>query len=864
MKVCHLRTQHRKNPVGITELPEFSWRMESSRRNVKQESYRIVVKKENDEIVWDSEVINSGKQAFVPYEGKKLESACSYHLWVSVWDNYGESACTEGSFETGILNAYEWKGKWIESSTDRSSFAWFGYGELAMPVIFRKKVWIKKDGMRKARLYSTAHGVYQVQVGKDRVDCCEFAPEHTVYSRMQYVQTFDVMKWLKEGENELQFYVGDGWYHCPQTRQEIEGYEYNPALLFQLEMEYEDGNKTIVCTDGTEECATGEVVYSDLFLGEKQDARQKDREWLPAKVCPQTKRFSFDKLKGQIQDPVKVVACIEAKEIYRSAKGEWIVDFGQIICGRARTRIDAPVNTEIILEYFEQTDQDGNYKNTMIAPQKDIYVSDGRKVQYEAKFTYHGFRYIRVTGMEHPLREEFCAVVLSSERENKGNFCCSDWRMNRLYQNIRWSQTNNMLSIPTDCPSREKGGFTGDMQIYAKTALLNEEMTPFLNSWLENMTAAQADNGAIPITVPETAPYIRLMKENAREYGEEYPIGVAGWSDAAVLVPWMMYLVNGDERILEKQYSTMKGWCDYIISTAYQKRGDKALEVETDRYLWNTGFHFGEWLIPGKEFSTQREACEDSAFYVAPIFGYISTFLMEKIAAVLGKAEDEAYYHDYEKKMKRAIEKALIHREGENYFMETDNVGAYVMMLVWELVPQECQRSFAKKVEELVEAADCCVGTGFLATPYLLDALDKIGRSDLAVKVLFQTKQPSWLYEVGQGATAIWESWDAIGEDGMPKVTSFDHYAFGCVDEWICRRVAGLDSLKPGFRKIQIEPHPESFPLTWCERSFCSEYGEIKVHWDQSRLKVKIPCNTEAIIKWKGKEYSVGSGEYEY
>ena len=838
MKLTHLRTSHRKNPVGIDQRPWFSWHMESEENNTEQTAYRIVVHA-GTMCIWDSGIVQSAKQSFILYEGE-LHSRVRCSWSVTAWDNHGNSATGQAFFEFGLAQE-EWTAQWIESTAELATTPMPPFWNVRSAVWFQKNFCISGE-VKRARLYATAHGVYHVYLNSRRTDDREFAPEHTVYDSVLYYQTYEVETALRQGKNLLQFHVADGWYHCPQTRQNIRDYCDAHGVMFQLEIDYTDGRRQILCSDGTEVCYSGKIRYSDLFIGEKENAAQSDGEHCPVRVC----RYPHQKIVAQPMDPVRPVILLPAISVYRSAKNEWIVDFGQVICGRARIRIDVPAGAEVTFEYFEVTDLAGNYRNTMFAPQKDVYISDGTPCDYEAKFTFHGFRYIRVSGIETPKAENFTAVVLSSEKEDAASFSCSDGRLNRLYANIRWSQRNNTLSVPTDCPTREKAGFTGDIQIYAKTAMYNEQMTPFLSSWLYNLEKAQAKNGSVPITVPETAPYINLMKKNAADFGTEYPVGVAGWGDAAVIVPYEMYVVTGNRLILQRQYGSMARWCDYVIQTA--KGG-----------LWDTGFHFGEWLIPSKPVKTHREARDNSAFYTAPIFGWLSLQRMGEVAQILNKPE-AAFYQQIAADMKRKIQDTLI----VDGLMQTDNMGAYVLMIALDLVPQVCMQQFGCKLVSLLEENGGCLDTGFLATPYLLDAFHKIGRKDLAVNLLLQTKCPSWLYQVEQGATSIWESWDAIVAGEEPHITSYDHYSFGCVDSWIFENVAGIRPLEPGFRRVLIAPTSDQVPLEWCSRSFESEYGTIAVRWTKEKLNVTVPCGVTAQVCWQGNDYTVGSGEYEF
>ncbi len=850
----HLRTNHRENPVGIDGVPEFSWMWESKQQTVLQVSYRIVVRSA-ETVVWDTGTVSSDKQSFVPYEGDALQSNTSYLWTLTVTDNHGESDTAQASFETGLFMEADWKAVWIEAQFERPSVEQPPFWALKPPVWFEKTVELKAP-VKRARLYATAHGIYRAHVNGERVSDAEFAPEHTVYDKVLYVQTYPAEHLLMPGENRLSFEVADGWYHCPQTRQDMREWSDHPGVLFQLNIEYEDGSSESFGSDGTETCHTGCVEYADLYIGEKQDLTKTDVEDHPV-VCS---GCTLKNLVPQPMDPVRAIETLPAKRITHSPKGEWIVDFGQNVCGRAQVYAALPKGAELLLEYFEETDLKGNYKNTFFAPQKEIYVSDGAERTYESKYTFHGFRYLKVTGLDEPKEEDFTAVVLTSVKENVGQFECSDARLNRLYQNIRWSQTNNMLSIPTDCPTREKGGFTGDIQIYAKAALYNEDMTAFLTGWLKNLSAAQGENGAVPITVPETAPYKNLTIANAKEFGDEAPVGVAGWGDAAVIVPWTMYQVTGNKKILEEQYDTMARWCSYVVKTAAARRGDPSLPNEVDKYLWNTGFHFGEWLIPSEDPNmSHREACEGSSYYTAPIFGYISLSTMADAADALHRPEADGYRATAEK-MKWAIQQALV-RNGK---LTSDHMGAYVLMIAFELVPEDCKERFANTLIEMLEKNGGRLDTGFLATPYLLDTFTKIGRKDLAVSLLWQTEMPSWLYEVEQGATTIWESWDAKAPGKEPNVTSYDHYAFGCVDTWILEQVVGLQPVKPGFRHFTVRPEPELFPLEYCRRKYRSEYGYIDIFWTRTRLEVTVPCGTTADIWWNGNVYSVGSGKYRF
>jgi len=547
------------------------------------------------------------------------------------------------------------------------------------------------------------------------------------------------------------------------------------------------------------------------------------------------------------------------------------VDFGQVVAGRARVTVDLPTGAAVTLEHFEAVDAKGNYFNNIdsamgVTEQKDVFISDGTPQTFEARFTFHGFRYLRVSGVENPIAAQFVAVVLSTEKANAGTFACSNADLNRLYQNTRWSQCANMMSIPTDCPQREKAGWTGDISLYAKTALLNEDVTPFLTQWLQSLRVDQRENGSIPFTVPDVSIYHYAGIQMGEQTGCGGPVCSAGWGDAAVTVPMAMYEVTGNIRILEKQYDSMKGWCDYVISRARIHAPNSTLPDEVEEHLWDTGFQFGEWLVPSLAGAPQEQLFATMAItsaYTAPIFGWLVVHKMAQAAAVLGREEDAVRYQEEADQMKHAIRAALITADG---VLKYERQGAYVLMLVFGLVPDVWVDKFGTKLAEIIHANGDRLDTGFLPTPYLLDALCIGGQRELAYTLLYQTESPSWLAQVKRGATTIWESWEMYQPDGTPKKESFNHYTYGTVDDWIFRTIGGVDQEDTGYRRLMIHPQPDK-SLTWAKRSFETENGTVYVSWKreggQFLLTADIPCNTTArIILPDGTQHTVGSGHY--
>ena len=844
MTLYDLRTCHMDRPFGIDLTPEFSWKLHSDRGDVLQKSYRIVLKDEAELPVWDSGLVNSQQQSFVPIEGVSLHSRMHYTWTVTVVDNHGETAEGSASFETGLLLREDWTAEWVGSTIPDTT-----------SVLFEKSV-VVSSSIQKARLYATCYGTYRLLVNGVRPDDREFAPEYTTYKKRLCYQTYDVTDLMSEGENQLQMLVGDGWYFSAQAGPVIDHPVERPAILLQLEVLLEDGTREVYRTDGTETCRKDHIVSTDLFQGEVQDYSLAEQPSFPVEKL----ELSLDVLRAQAMPPVRPMKVLSPVSIYTSRKGETIVDFGQLLAGRARLELNEPKGTEIILEYFETTDQEGNYLNTMYALQKDVIISGDAPLSYEACFTFHGFRYVRVTGISSLRPEQISAVLLTTEKTNAGTFETSNDRLNRLYQNVRWSQYNNMLSVPTDCPGREKGAYTGDLLIYCRAALWNEQMTPFLHNWMQNVEDDQLDSGVIPITAPFNKLYHTLMTNLSASFQDTEMTGVAGWSDAAVWIPYTMYQMTGNTLVLKEFYPVMKRWTDWILKRAQEKRGDPDLPENLDRWLWNTGFHFGEWLIPSEinEAGQEFENAKKSSIYTAPFFGFKTVSMMAEIADLLQK-EDAVRYKTAAANMKDAIQTGLLHGNR----LPSNRMGAYVLAFAFDLVPDDLKEEYHQNLLKLIEQNEGCLDTGFLATPFLLDVLCDLGETSLAHDVFWNDRRPSWLYEVDHGATAIWEAWDADDARKGGRIVSYQHYAFGCVDDWICRHLAGIDMATPGGSSWIIAPEPDDMVPVF-QRTYESEAGTLVVSRDRDVLRITIPCNTTAVVTWLGKTTEVGSGTYRF
>lgn len=889
-----LRCNHQNTPFGITGCPLFSWKLVSDGQNVMQSAYQLVLKQE-ETLVAESGKVESGQSVDVKPENLSLEPGKTYRWQVTVWDNRGESALCESWFETAPA---EWKAKWIEPSNGGLRFekpisvvanTLFGakpkepVEKRLLPVTLLRKEFAVKEGLKKARAYATAHGVYALSVNGQTPDDRLLAPEYTSYEKYLCYQTYDITALLSPGSNAWGVWLADGWWggrigmsgECGQ-------YGLTRAMLLQIELEYTDGSKeTILSDESVKWSDNGMIRYSDLFIGEKQDHTYaknsegfdrpgfNDSGWQAVVV----KDYGYANLKPQIGEPIRKLKEFPVKQVTTTPKGEKVLDFGQVIAGFVRMTIRTKGSAVIKLEHSEVLDEKGNYLNNIMGVNKDqtdlfITCGEGEEV-FEPRFTFHGFRYVRVTGIEDWTNVSFTAVAITSAMENAATFACSNDLINQLYSNVRWSQYANMISIPTDCPQRERAGWTGDIGVFAPTAAYNQDMQTFLVRWLENLSVDQLSDGQVPNMIPYTPSYRNQMLSVFKAECS------AAWGDACILVPWVLYNQYADVEILKNGYATMEKWMAYIADQA-QKENPKAFtkkrkkterEIDNQKYLWNGGWHFGDWLIPSqsRNMLESTKSGKVTKEVIAPMCYANNARLMAEIAKVIGKKDDAAKYAALHQRIKEAFAETYIGADGR---MTPDLQGIYVCALWYGLVPQALEQKMADHLVELIHANGGCLDTGFIATPVLLDVLVKYGHKQEAYNLLYQDKCPSWLYEVKNGATTMWENWRAITPEGKVSIYSYNHYALGCVFDWIYRTVVGINAADVAYKKILIRPDVDD-QMHWAESRHETVYGEIFCRWEkkdgQFLLDIAVPCNTTAqVVLPDGTSLNVGSGKYHY
>lgn len=840
MKIRDLRVEYRKNPIGLdVSKPRFSWKIESELQNCMQTAYQIQVICK-DMMVWDSQIVKSSTSVLVEYNGQKLKPLTEYCVRVTVWDNKGEVEYADTTFETGFLSSTEKKASFITDPADEGGKCSVFQKEFKLSGVIQNET--GENAILSARLYVTAFGLYEVSINEQRVGDFYFTPGWTSYHKRLQYQTYDVTD-LLDNTNCLKITAADGWYKGPYgftLRENI--YGDKKAVWAQLHIHYKDGSQEILCTDNSWRVNEGAIRYSQIYMGETLDTLYQPE--LSHKVEELSVDLSI--LTAQESEPVRITQLLTAKEVIITPRGERLIDFGQNFCGFARITVRAEQGRKITIRHAEVLDKDGNFYPDTLRQAKsiDTYICSGGEETFQPHFTFHGFRYICIEGIdEQELRlEDFVGCVLHTDMEETGRFVCSDSRITQLQSNISWGLRSNFLDVPTDCPQRdERLGWTGDAQVFCGTASYLRNTALFFSKWLHDLKAEQTSEYGVPHVIPNIL-------------GDQD--GAAAWSDAATIIPWTVYQVFGDKRILEEQFESMKGWVDYITS----KCGENG--------LWQTGYQYGDWLALDKEESADRTGATDK-YFVANAYYAKSCEIVAEAAKVLGMTEIEQTYRKLLSDIKDRFREEYITRTGR--LVSETQTGAILALYFGLAREKDCPRIFNNLVENIGVHKNH-LATGFVGTPYLCHVLSENGRHDLAGTLLLQEDYPSWLYAVKKGATTIWERWNSIMPDGSFDVSgmnSLNHYSYGSVGDWMYRKIAGINQLEPGYKVFEVRPQLVK-GITWAEASFESVYGciESRIRCEDGKytIQVTVPANTNAVIYLPEKDdvIKVGSGTYSY
>lgn len=836
MKLYDLRTEYRVNPIGIAEPhPRFSWKLESEENNTVQQLYHIIV---NDEktVVWEV-TATSEDSVLIVYAGDNLQDETLYHVTVEVTDNHGNIAKGEMSFETGILDPEVFQAKMITHD--------FPEEETACPIFSR--TFAAKGNVKKARIYATSRGVYEAYLNGKRIKEERMTPGWTSYHhRLQY-QIYDITEMIQQ-ENKVEIMVGNGWYKG------IFGFMLTPNIygdrvgaFVEIHMEYEDGSSEIICTDETWQVQTGEIRYSEIYMGETIDTtvcKESNAENSRIRIGT-VSVLDFDKqtLTAQENEPIRITERIPAKELIVTPKGEKLVDFGQNLTGLVEVKVHGRKGQKIVIRHAEVLDKEGNfYPETLRqAKSEDTYICNGEEQTFLPHFTFHGFRYICVEGLDDLTLNQFTACVMHSDMEKLGDFQCSNRKVNQLQHNIAWGQSGNFLDIPTDCPQRdERLGWTGDAQIFSWTAAFNRNTALFFRKWMRDVAAESSLEKGVPHVVPDIL----------GSYSS------SAWSDVAVIVPWVVYQTYGDKGILEENWKCMHEWVDYIKNQC----GENG--------LWQTGYQYGDWLALDKEESADRTGATDKYMIANAYYLYV-TNLVKQTAEVLGFTENAEKYQKLYDTTLEAFRQEYYTNTGR--IVSETQTGA-ILSLYFNLAREKDRTRILQTLKTNIENHKNHLATGFVGTPYLCHALSENGEHKLAGTIFMKEDYPSWFYAVNMGATTIWERWNSIMPDGSfdaSGMNSLNHYAYGSIGDWMYRKVAGVSQLKPGYKKFKVQPMFVK-GIEEAGAEFESAYGKIESKWSCKDGKihgyVKVPANTTAEIHLPEKEdvITVGSGIYEY
>ena len=712
-----------------------------------------------------------------------------------------------------------------------------------------------------ATLHATAQGVLEAYLNSSPVTDEVLTPGWSSYEwRLRY-RSWDVTS-LLEPTSVLGIALGNGWFRGRlgwQGGRNFYGTEL--GLFAQLEIEFSDGHRQVVVTDEEWTAGRSPVVANDLYDGQTIDARRSSEGWLSAGFKGEdwtgvhVLDFDQGKLTPYISAPVRRQEEVKPQEIWTSPSGKTLIDFGQNLVGWLRVRVQGGAGTTVTVRHAEVLEHDElGVRPLRTAEATDRFILSGREDVFEPTFTFHGFRYVQLEGWPGDLSADaLTAVVVSSDLERIGEFECSDELLNQLHRNVVWGTRGNFLDVPTDCPQRdERLGWTGDLAVFAPTAAYLFDVEDFLRDWLKDLwVEQQAADSRVPYVIPDPMKYM----ERPKHFPPHETAAI--WSDAAVWVPWALWLAYGNLQVLTDQFQSM---------AAHVRRAAELLV--SPRGLWDEGFQFGDWLDPTAPPDKPADAKADKGV-VATACLYRSARMVAQAAEILGREDEATYFADLAERTRVAFIEHYVQPDGT---ILSDAQTVYALAIVFGLLDDQQSEAAGKRLADLVAGSGYRIQTGFAGTPYVTDALTLTGHLDDAYRLLLQREVPSWLYSVTMGATTIWERWDSMLPDGTinpGQMTSFNHYALGAVADWMHRTIGGIAPLEPGFSRVLIAPQPGG-GITWARSSLDTRHGKVAVSWsvDESgvmTLDLEVPETVTAKVQLPSAEgREVGSGRHRF
>jgi len=703
-------------------------------------------------------------------------------------------------------------------------------GPMPQPAAELRREFSLPDRVQRARLYVTALGSYRVNLNGTRVGTDVLMPEFTDYRKRVLYQTYDVTSLLAKGVNAITATLADGWYGSSLTWVGAHFFPPPDRFLAQMDIEYSDGRRETLGTDKSWKGAVSPILHSEIYSGELYDARLEQNGW--EKAGFDDSRWTYASVaeppavsvSSELTLPPQVISTLKTERLTQPAKGTYIFDMGQNMVGWVSMRVKGAPGTRVRLRFAEILNPDGTIytENLRNADATDIYVlKGGQEEKFTPQFTFHGFRYVEVTGYPGtPGAGALVGEVVSSVRgKGTGKLATSSDLINKMWSIGIWGQRGNFLSIPTDCPQRdERLGWMGDAGVFWRTGSYNFDIAAFSEKFMQDVVDAQTRQGAFTNVSPDTLPF--------GEMGSE---GAPGWGDAGIIVPWTTWMQYGNKAIIEENWNAMQRWMAFI-----QSRNPDFLRKN------GVGPNFADWLAPDEH--------TDKTLLATAYWALIAN-MMSDMAHATGKEADAKRYSEIFGNIRAAFQKAYIKENGE---VGTGTQTSYVVALYTKMAPSSLEPALVDRLVKDIESRNWHLSTGFLGTPFLLFTLADHGRTDVAYRLLLNETYPSWGYMLSKGATTWWERWN--GDSGDPAMNSYNHYAFGSVIAWVYRYVTGIDTSldSPGFKKIVIRPHLDS-RITSARGEYDSIYGKIVTDWKGSAegpfsLKVTIPANTTADV----------------
>lgn len=856
MKAVHLQVEYLNEPIGIdVKQPRFYWNCEGG---VKQTAYQIIAKR-GAETIWDSGKVESSSMTHIKYEGKPLKSRDIVTWSVTLWDENGEAGETsENKFEMGLLDPADWKAKWISGNYKPN-------GKTRYPVDCFKKDFTVSGNVVKARLYATARGVYDASINGKRIENFILAPGVTDYRKHIQYQTYDVTELIQEN-NTIELRLADGWFRGSVAAYGIVNvFGKQTSVMAHLEITLDDGTVKTISTDKDFKWSNdGAIRFADLKDGEIYDASKAPTYNSNAvEVAP-------PKAEITASNNVYVTEHEEFSAKLLTAKdGTRVLDFGQNIAGYLQFTVTGRKGQHLKLICGEVLNEEGHVdlsgiqesrpkkgwnqmslikklltgklsgENDPTPRQEIVFTSSGAEDSYKTSFAVFGFRYVQVETDGEIEPSKFTAIAVYSDMEQVGEFSCSDEHVNKLLENTRWSMKGNFLDVPTDCPTRERLGWTGDAQIFFDTGAYLMNTAPFFSKWMRDMEDAQYKNGLLPAVLPYNG-----VEPMYKSTGSS-----AGWADAVYLIPYRYWKRFGDEGILRQYWPMMKRFADYLMANLGMRDKKEAKQNPDNDYTYEKGIHLGEWLEPeefrDQVYGTQAKHPEECTAYL-----HYAMTIMAEIAEQLGEQDYAAELRIYAIGAKKAYQ-----RFAE---LDTNRQAKLVRPLALGLLEGKAKKAAQDRLVKAVENNHYRVGTGFLSTPFILPVLTEAGQEETAYKMLLNTEKPGWLGEVLDGATTIWENWEGD--------LSQNHYSPGAVCQWLFDTVCGIKA--DGENRFVIQPIPGGTLTNACA-CYKSIYGEVKSSWEikdgETIYKITVPSNVTATVILPNSEMQVvNSGEYEF